>query len=268
MIKTDAPMRLWVVLPIHNEAAVLEWLITEIFDISERQQFKVTVIAVDDGSSDGSGDILKKLQASQEIHVIQHRLNRGLGETIRDGFEAAAEMAKGHDVILRMDADRTHDPKYIPELVRGVENGADIAVASRFVRGGGEVGLTQKRKWISRLANVCFRAFFPLGGIREYTCGYRAYRASWIKRAVEVYGDEFIALRRFGFCCTVEKLVKLRRLGATITEVPFTLRYDRKQGRSKMIFNITVFGYIVMVALYYWPWGGWRQRYQKFQATA
>ncbi len=265
MIKTDAPIRLWVVLPIHNEAAVLEWLITEIFETCERYRLNATVIAVDDGSSDGSGDILKKLQASHEVHTIHHRLNRGLGETIRDGFESASESARDEDIILRMDADRTHDPKYIPDLVQAIRDGADIAVASRFATGGGEVGLTHKRKWISRLANVCFRVFFPLGGLREYTCGYRAYRARWIKRAVAVYGDEFIAMRRFGFCCTVEKIVKLKRLGATIVEVPFTLRYDRKQGQSKMIFNITAFGYMVMVALMYWPWGGWRRRYKPLQ---
>ena len=68
----------------------------------------------------------------------------------------------------------------------------------------------------------------------------------------------FCNLRGLGFCCTVEKLVKLNLLGAKITEVPFTLRYDKKRGDSKMSFNITTFGYLVMLILYHWPVNGWR----------
>ena len=104
------------------------------------------------------------------------------------------------------------------------------------------------------------KAFFPMRGVREYSCGYRAYSASIIKNAISTYGNSFIQLRGFGFTCTLEKLVKLHMLGARITEIPFVLRYDKKVGSSKMIGSITTFGYFVMVVLNYWPWGGWRSQ--------
>ena len=97
-------------------------------------------------------------------------------------------------------------------------------------------------------------------GVREYSCGYRAYSASIIKNAISTYGNSFIQLKGLGFTCTLEKLVKLHMLGARISEVPFVLRYDKKVGSSKMIGSITTLGYVIMVILNYWPWGGWRSQ--------
>jgi len=251
-------MTLFIVLPIFNEALNLELLVGSIADTCSANAWTYRIIAIDDGSMDGTATLLERLAVSFPITVIPHRRNRGLGETIRDGFEVAADLATPEDVIIRMDADRTHDPKYISALVHAITEGADLAVASRFQAGGGAKGLANDRKWISRLANIAFRLFFPLGGIREYTCGYRAYRAMLIQRALQVYGGSFIQLRGLGFCCTVEKLLKLSLIGARIVEVPFILRYDLKQGSSKMIFNVTSFGYAVMVILYHWPRRGWK----------
>ena len=109
-------------------------------------------------------------------------------------------------------------------------------------------------------ANIFMKAFFPMRGVREYSCGYRAYSASIIKNAISTYGNSFIQLRGLGFTCTLEKLVKLHMLGARIAEVPFVLRYDKKIGSSKMIGSVTTLGYMVMVILNYWPWGGWRSQ--------
>ena len=155
-----------------------------------------------------------------------------------------------------MDADLTHDPSYIPQLLKAIESGSDIAVASRFAAGGSEKGTPKNRRWISNFANYVFRTFFPIKGVREYTCGFRAYKIDTIRQALNFYGNDFLQLRGLGFCCTVEKLVKLNLLGAKITEVPFTLRYDKKRGDSKMSFNVTTFGYLVMLILYHWLMDG------------
>ena len=99
-----------------------------------------------------------------------------------------------------MNADRSHEPMYICSLVEAIQAGADIAIASRFPDGGGQKGVTADRKWLSKVANVLFRFFFPLSNnVREYTCGYRAYRASIIQRALALYGGSFIQLRSLGF---------------------------------------------------------------------
>ena len=99
---------------------------------------------------------------------------------------------------------------------------------------------------------IFLKIFFPLRGVREYSCGYRAYSASIITKAISVYGNSFIQLRGLGFTCTLEKLVKLHMIGARFSEVPFVLRYDKKVGESKMIGSITTLGYIVMVIMYYY----------------
>lgn len=256
-------MKLFLVLPIYDEEDNLERLLNAVDDACKDGAIEYLAICVNDGSKDDSGQKLLELSKSFSIHIITHLRNRGLGETIRDGFEAAADLAAPGDVIARMDADCTHEPRYLPSLIAALDQGADVAIASRFPPGGGEVGLAANRKWISRIANLAFRICFPLGGVREYTCGYRAYRASIIQKALEIYGNSFIQLRGFGFCCTVEKLLKLKAIGARLHEVPFVLRYDLKQGQSKMIFNITMLGYAVMVIMYQWPWGGWRTTAKK-----
>ena len=105
--------------------------------------------------------------------------------------------------------------------------------------------------------------FFPISGLKEYTCGFRAYRAAKIKEAISFYGNNFIQLKGLGFTCTLEKIVKLKLLGARFGEAPFVLRYDQKQSDSKMVSSITTLGYLVMTLLYHWPWGGWRSSVRK-----
>src|SRR5207253_2764940 len=100
--------------------------------------------------------------------------------------------------------------------------------------------------------------FFPIKGVKEYSCGYRAYRAETIKEAIACYGNNFIQLKGLGFTCTLEKLVKLKLIGAKFAEVPFMLRYDQKVSTSKMVSSVTTLGYLVMTIMYHWPWGGWR----------
>jgi dolichol-phosphate mannosyltransferase len=88
-----------------------------------------------------------------------------------------------------------------------------------------------------------------------------------IRRAIRVFGNDFIQLKGLGFTCTLEKLVKLRMLGARFAEVPFVLRYDRKLSASKMISSVTTLGYLTMAILYHWPWGGWRTN-PRYRAAA
>ncbi|WP_259781266.1 glycosyltransferase [Aestuariispira ectoiniformans] len=256
-------MRLNIVLPIYNERENLEKLFADIDKACTEAQLRYFLVCVNDGSSDGSKELLEELSKRYESHIVEHRLNRGLGETIRDGFECAAELSGADDIIIRLDADNTHAPQYIPDLVNAIRDGADIAIASRFLPGGGMVGLSNDRTVISKVANIIFRVCFPMGGLQEYTCGYRAYRASLIQRAIDFYKGNFLQLRGLGFCCTVEKLVKLKLLGAKLQEVPFVLRYDLKASESKIALNVTTFGYAMMTILYHWPQGGWRRTVRK-----
>ncbi len=252
-----------ILLPAYNEEQSLPALLPKLKDELETNKGGYKVIVCNDGSTDDTGKLLDEYSSDMPIEVIQHKINRGLGETSRDLFERAAEISQEGDVIVRLDCDDTHEPEFIPKLIDKLESGYDVVIASRFEPGGGQVGVNAYRAFISRAANMFMKIFFPIPGLKEYSSGFRAYRAEKIKEAISFYGNNFIQLKGLGFTCTLEKLVKLKILGAKFGEVPFMLRYDQKQSTSKMVSSITTYGYMTMALLYHWPWGGWRRSYRK-----
>lgn len=102
------------------------------------------------------------------------------------------------------------------------------------------------------------KLLFNIPGEKDYSCGFRTYKAKAIKDAVQIFGNGFIQLKGLGFTSTLETIVKLKLLGCRFAEVPFVLRYDNKASPSKMICSITTFGYITMAILYHWPFWGWK----------
>lgn len=253
---------IFILLPAYNEEKSLPYLLPKLnrtlAGIGE--QFKI--IICDDGSSDATQTALKKFAKQMPIEIITHKINRGLGETMRDLFECVNEITKDGDVIIRLDCDDTHEPEFIPAIVEMLRDGYDVVIASRFAPGGGQEGVTGYRALISRCANLFMKVFFPIPGIKEYSCGFRGYRAETIKKAISFYGNDFIQLKGLGFTCTLEKLVKLNMLGMRFGELAFRLRYDQKVSESKMVSSLTTVGYLVMTLLYHWPFGGWRRRYR------
>lgn len=258
-----------VLLPAYNEEDDLPPLLAKIRDTMQAITAEYRVLIVNDGSRDGTADVAASFAAEMPIHIINHRINRGLWETIRDGFEWAAANSGPNDVIIRMDADNTHEPRYIPQLLEKLNEGYDVVIASRFAPGGGAQGLNLYRTFISRVANLVMKAFFPISGLKEYSCGYRAYRAGLVQDALRIFGNDFIDLRGVGFTCTLEKLIKFRMMGARFGEVGFVLRYDQKQGSSKMLSSITTLGYLILILKNVYPWGDtakeWRRQIREIQ---
>lgn len=255
-------MNIFIVLPCYNEEISLPPLLSKIVSLKERTGHPIHVVAVNDGSRDSTEAVLRQLSVQVPMTIVSHKINRGLGETSRDGFEAAAELAVPGDLIVRMDADNTHEPEYIPSMIKKIEEGFDVVIASRFQKGGGMEGVNAYRTIISLCANVFMKTLFPIRGVWDYSCGFRAYRAELIQEALKIYGDQFIALKGLGFTCTLEKLVKLRLLGGRMAEVPFRLRYDQKAGASKMISSVTTVGYLMLALLNIYPWGPLAKRWR------
>jgi dolichol-phosphate mannosyltransferase len=253
---------LFILLPAFNEEVSLPPLLTKLHTVLTDLGLPYRILVGNDGSRDGTLELLKEYAQRLPIEVVNHKINRGLGETSRDLFERAAELAQPGDRIVRMDCDDTHEPLYIPVMLKRIEEGFDVVIASRFQTGGGQLGLSAYRTVISRAANLFMKLFFPIAGVHDYSCGFRMYRAEIIMRAVRTYGNSFIQLKGMGFTGTLEKLLKLKLLGARFAEIPFVLRYDQKRSVSKMVSSITTLGYLTMAILYYWPWNGWRRQYQ------
>jgi dolichol-phosphate mannosyltransferase len=244
-----------ILLPAYNEEHALPPLVEKISKVMRETGADYRIVVVNDGSRDSTGRVAAELAATHPIHVLTHKINRGLGETARDGFEYVAETASPGDIVVRMDCDDTHDPSYIPAMIRKIEEGWEVVTTSRYAPGGGQIGVNLYRRTISRCANLLMKFFFPIPGVWEYTCGYRAYRAEILQDAIAIFGNRFISLMGMGFTGTVEKIIKFRLMGARVAEVPFVLRYDRKRGPSKVVTNITTLGYLVLIAKHVVYWG-------------
>src|SRR5215468_1127851 len=226
------PARVLVVLPAYNEEKGLGVLLQRLDQSMHEDGLPYQIIVVDDGSSDTTGRIAAHYADYMPIQVERHEVNLGLGATIRDGLRAAVSLARDDDVIVVMDADNTHTPGLIRNMIRVVREGADVVVASRYQSGSYIRGVPLHRKALSLAARFAFHLSFPIAGVRDYTCGYRAYRASVLAEAFRRYGDDFV--NQEGFQCMVDILIKLRRMDLIFREVPLILRYDLKGGVSKM----------------------------------
>lgn len=233
------PGRVIVVLPAYNEETDLGTLLERIDQAMADAGQQYQVIVVDDGSKDRTAEIAREYAQSMPVHLEQHIVNQGLGTTIRDGLKAAAERASDDDIIVAMDADNTHTPTLIRSMTQLVEEGNDVVIASRYQHGSYTRGVPWHRNFLSFGARVLFQVIFPVRGVRDYTCGFRAYRAPVLKEAFARYGDKFVSEQ--GFQCMVDILLKLRRMNVIFREVPMVLRYDFKGGVSKMRVARTVF---------------------------
>ncbi len=241
---SPSPADVIVALPAYNEREALPHLLHR---LATAPGGPYRTLVVDDGSDDGTAEAAEACQSELPgLRVVRHGRNRGLAAALRTGWLEALRSLPDGGAVVTMDADDTHDPAVIPLLLERLERGADVAIASRFQPGGGEVGLSPARKVFSRGACLLLGAARPVPGVRDYTCGYRAYRAGMLRRAFETYGEHGL-LTAPGFACSAEVLLKLAALGARCAEVPLVLRYDLKQGKSKMKVLRTIGGYLYVL---------------------
>jgi dolichol-phosphate mannosyltransferase len=258
---------LWILLPAFNEAVSLPRLLPRIQAACQDAGLVWRAIILDDGSSDETANVAASLARDYPLDCLMHKINRGLGETERDLFEYVAEHAAPDDIALRLDCDDTHDPAFFLSMVKKLGTDYDVIVASRFQPGGGQDGVHGYRLLLTIAASWYMRLLFPIKGVRDYSCGFRAYRVRVLRDAISMFGNNFLQMKGIGFVSTLETIVKLDLLGARFAEVPFHLHYARKASPSKMVSSITTFGYLVMTVLHWWPFGGWRSFYKKLSAT-
>ncbi len=195
-----------------------------------------SVLLVDDGSKDATVAEARRaeheLAGALRLEVVSHAQNAGLGAAIRTGFAWLRDHAGEDDVVVTFDADNTHPPEQIPQLLAALDGGYELAIASRYQPGATIAGVPAYRAALSDVAGAILRTVLPIAGVREYTCCYRAYRMSLLRRAFAAYGDGFIA--EGGFAAVSDILLRLRPLGVRATEIPIQLDYASRVGASKM----------------------------------
>ena len=218
-------------LPAYNEQEALPPLL-EAIAAARASLPNLTVIVIDDGSQDNTAQVVRDFN-QDSVKLIQHPHNMGLAQAMRTGIAAALEASPPDGLIASMDADNSHQPHELALMIRKLNTGLDVIIASRFQPGAKMAGIPPHRQLFSWGVSILFQTFTPIPGVRDFSCGYRLYRATALRRAVDRWGDQLITEQ--GFACMTEILLKLSLLpGLKFGETPMDLRYDRKPGATKM----------------------------------
>lgn len=226
-----------VVIPTYNEKENVEAIIRKVFSLS--REFHVLII--DDGSPDGTADIVKSLQNefSQRLHIVERQGKQGLGTAYLRGFDYA--LNHGYDYVFEMDADFSHNPEDLVKLHDACLAGADVAVGSRYITGVNVVNWPMGRVLLSYYASKYVRIVTGMK-IKDTTAGFVCYRRNVLEKI------NLKNIKMIGYAFQIEMKFKAVLHGFNIIEVPIIFT-DRRHGTSKMsggIFSEAVFGVLKM----------------------
>lgn len=238
-----------VLIPTYNERGNIEKLLAGFLDVCE----EAMILVIDDNSPDHTGEIVDSLAAdSLRIKVLHRPGKLGYGSALRDGFRYALRIP-GIKYILTMDADLSHDFVMVPRLRQQLQT-FDVAIGSRYVKGGSSVGWPLARRTLSRLANFYARSLTGLP-VRDCTSGFRGYRKEVLDSL------PLASILAEGYSFLVETLYYCHRLGWSMTEIPIVFA-NRSLGASKLSASIALEGARVVLGI------GWRRFNQSSPAYA
>jgi dolichol-phosphate mannosyltransferase len=216
-----------VVIPTFNEAEN----IARVIDATRRAMPEAGVLVVDDGSPDGTAERVEQLRLTDsDLHLLRRGEKSGLGSAYRAAFRWGME--HGFDVMVEMDADLSHDPAVLPDLLTPIEQGHEVAIGSRYVPGGSIPKWKFHRYLLSKGGNVYASVVLGLH-VADSTAGFRAYAATLLSRIA------LDTVRAEGYGFQIEMTYRARRAGASIVEVPIRF-VDREVGESKMSSAIVI----------------------------
>jgi dolichol-phosphate mannosyltransferase len=218
--------RVLVVLPTYNEVDNLEWIV----GLLHAEVPEVDVLVVDDGSPDGTGELADRLAAAGDrVHVLHRRSKQGLGAAYLAGFRLALD--QGYDVVAEMDADGSHQPAQLPDLLAALR-GADLVIGSRWIPGGSVVNWPWRRRALSVAGNAYTRLLLGIP-VRDATAGFRVFRRATLERL------DLSGVRSQGYVFQADLAFRTLRAGLRVVEVPIEF-VERVRGASKMTPRIAV----------------------------
>ncbi len=222
-------MKTLIIVPTYNELENLPLLVEKIFSNAP----ETDILVVDDNSPDGTGALVDKMSAEDpRVHVLHRSGKLGLGTAYIAGFKYA--IAHNYDAAFEMDADFSHDPRYLPDFLAKIEY-ADLVIGSRYIPGGSTPNWSWRRRLLSGGANIFARTvlFMP---VHDCTAGFRCYR----REVLERLGLDTIESQGYGF--QVEMAYRVQKYGFKIVETPIVF-VDRRVGKSKMSRAIVLEGF-------------------------
>lgn len=223
-------------IPSYNDSGNFQALFENIKKAMSKRSYRILI--VDDGSTDETYKTVERLAKRFPVGRIGYRINRGPGYAFRFGFNYLVPKLSSSDLVVTMEADNTADFKILDKMI-DASGDFDAVLASPYASGGKFVGIPLDRRILSFVANRLDSLIFRIKGVATYSSFYRVYRGSILAKVKKAYGDKFID--EDGFGVFVEFLIKLNSLGAKICEVPSTVDWSKKRGKSKMkIFRQTL----------------------------
>ncbi|GAC1383901.1 MAG: polyprenol monophosphomannose synthase [Herpetosiphon sp.] len=223
-----------VIVPTYNERPNIALLLPKIL-----AQPRLSVLVVDDGSPDGTGELIASQLGNDRVHLISRAGKQGLGTAYIAGFRYGLE--RNARFLFEMDADFSHDPTYLPQLLEEAETTYDLVIGSRYVPGGGTTDWGVGRRLISQGGNLYARLLLGMN-VSDLTGGYRCYRATAL-RSINL--DD---VRSNGYSFQIEMAYHIKQAGCTIGEVPIIFP-DRRVGASKMSKHIVAEALINVIKL-------------------
>jgi dolichol-phosphate mannosyltransferase len=231
----------WLVMPTFNEAENIEAVVSAaLAELEVCAPGGHRVLVVDDSSPDGTGELADGLAARNPAVEVLHRTRReGLGPAYLAGFHRALDGGASH--VFQMDADFSHDPADLGRLLGAVADGADLALGSRYVPGGGVADWGVLRQIVSRAGCMYARGVLGLG-VHDLTGGFKCFRRE-VLEAIELE-----TVRSHGYCFQIEMTQRALRRGFSVREVPIVFR-ERRRGHSKMSPWIAAEAFVVLPQL-------------------
>jgi dolichol-phosphate mannosyltransferase len=242
-----------VIIPTYNEKGNIERMVRKVFSLPK----DFDLLIIDDGSPDGTADIVKSLQKEfpERLHLMQRSGKLGLGTAYIAGFNWALQ--RSYEYIFEMDCDFSHNPDDLIRLYDSAVNGADLAIGSRYVKGGGFVNWPKDRILISRGASI-YVNFLTRIGISDPTAGFVCFK----RKVLETI--DLDKIRFVGYAFQIEMKFATRRLGFKIAEVPIIFT-ERVEGVSKMSGNIIKEGIFGVITI---EWKSFIESYKKEKALS
>jgi len=235
---------IYIIVPVFNEELNIDTLFEAFTSLAQEldNEFSVSFVLVDDGSSDGTVQIAKQASGCLDLLVLQHDVNKGPGAAFATAFAYLASRLSPNDWVITMEGDNTSRHELIRQMLVRTREGFDVVLASPYMYGGGITQTCFLRKLLSSGANLVVKDLLDIQGILTVSSFFRLYRAEALLRMQQVFGPGIV--ERTGFESMVEMVMKMTMLQLSISEVAMQLDSSRRKGKSKMKILRTIRGYL------------------------